>query len=330
MGGLLDKIKQDAQKSGGSKSKFFYVKDGDKRRIRFLQDMEDGFEVTFHDSFEANINIPCRELFGKKCPYCEEEGLRTRIQYAWSVWDYDSNEVKVFMFPMNNCTPIGQVAAMYETYGTLKERDFIVQRTGKQQNTNYTLIPMDKNSFKNEKAKPFSKKAFLELLDKAYPDEHADLYEDEPSTKKMKKKSKPVEKEEDEEKELPWGETDIDINYDNMSAKELYKLCEKREIEAEPKNPKDYYIELLEEYDAEQKRSKKDNDDDEDWGDDDDEEEVDYSSMSAKELYKLCKERNIEAQPKKSEKYYINLLEENDKAHDEWEDDEEEDEEEDW
>lgn len=319
MGGLLDKIKADAQKSGGSKSKFFYCKDGDKKRIRFLQDMEDGFEVTFHDSYEANINIPCREMFGKKCPYCEEEGLRTRIQYAWSIWDYDANEVRVFMFPMNNCTPIGQVAAMYETYGTLKERDFIVQRTGKQQNTAYTLIPMDKNGFKNEKAKPYSKKAFLELLDKAYPDEHANLYEDEPS-KKMKKKSKPVEKEEEKEKELPWGETDI-IDYDSKSAKELYNLCEDRGIEAEPKKSKDYYIELLKENEK--------SDDDDEWGDDENEVENDYSNMSVKELYKLCKERNIDAEPKKNEKYYINLLEEADKAHDEWEDDEDSDDEDD-
>lgn len=329
MGGLLDKIKQDAQKSGGSKSKFFYVKDGDKRRVRFLQDMDDGMEVTFHDNYEANINVPCRELFGKSCPYCEEEGLRTRVQYAWSVWDYDSNEVKIFMFAMNNCSPIGNVAAMYETYGTLLDRDFIVQRTGKQQNTSYTVIPMDKNKFRNEKAKPYSKKAFLELLDKAYPDEHADLYEEKPAKMKPNKKSK--DDDEDEEKELPWGETDIDIDYSKMNAKELYKLCEKREIEAEPKNPKEYYIELLEDYDAEKKNSKKKDDDSDDWGDDEDEAENDYSSMSAKELYKLCKDRNIEALPKKNEKYYINLLEENDKVHDEWEDDEEaDDEEEDW
>lgn len=318
---LLDKIKQDAQKSGGSKQKFFYVKDGDKRRVRFLQDMDEGREITFHDSYEANINIPCREIFGKKCPYCEEEGLRTRVQYAWCVWDYDANEVRILMYPMNNCTPIGQIAAMYETYGTLLDRDFIVQRTGKQQNTTYTIIPMDKNKFRNEKAKPFSEKAFLELLDKAFPDEHANLYEDEPS-KKMKKKSKTT-KDEDEEKELPWGETDVDVDYDKMSAKELYKLCEDKGIEAEPKKSKDYYIELLNDSD--------DSKDDEEWDDEDEDEGNDYSSMSAKELYKLCKDRKIEALPKKNEKYYINLLEEDDKTHDDWEDDEEsDDEDDDW
>ena len=88
MAGLLAKIKQDAQNAGSSRSKFFYVKDGEKRRIRFLEDMDDGREVTFHDNFEANINVPCQEIFGRECPYCDEEGLRTRTMYAWSVWDY--------------------------------------------------------------------------------------------------------------------------------------------------------------------------------------------------------------------------------------------------
>ena len=52
--------------------------------------------------------------------------------------------------------------------------------------------------------------------------------------------------------------------------------------------------------------------------------------MSAKELYNLCKERDIDVQPKKPEKYYIRLLEEYDDAHEDWEDDSDEDDEDDW
>lgn len=45
-------------------------------------------------------------------------------------------------------------------------------------------------------------------------------------------------------------------------------------------------------------------------GDDDDGVAVDdYSSMKAMDLFKLCKERGIEAEPKHRTKYYINLLE---------------------
>ena len=51
--------------------------------------------------------------------------------------------------------------------------------------------------------------------------------------------------------------------------------------------------------------------------------------MSARELYDLCKERELECKPKKQAKYYINLLEEDDKVHSDWDDEDDEDEE-DW
>ena len=52
--------------------------------------------------------------------------------------------------------------------------------------------------------------------------------------------------------------------------------------------------------------------------------------MTPKELYKLCKERDIEAAPKKNARYYMNLLEEWDKAQEDWDDEEDEDAEGDW
>lgn len=283
--GLLENIKNDAQKSGQNKAKFMYVRDGGKARVRFLQDMQEGFEIPFHDNYEAGINVPCREFFGKNCPYCGEEGIRTRNQYAWSVWDYEGKEVKVLMYAMNNCTPIASIASMYENYGTLIDRDYVIQRNGKAQNTAYAVIPMDKQKFRNEKAKPFSKSAFMKVLDKAFPDEHKDLID---------------------------SEDDDEVDYTEMSAKELYNLCEERGIEAEPKMKQKYYIDLLEEADS--------NKDSDDWYDE--ESKSEYDGKSAKELYKLCQERNIEALPKKTEKYYINLLEEDDKSHEDWDDEE--------
>ena len=49
--GLLDKIKNDAKNAGGNKGKFFYVKDGDKRRIRFLQDICCIYGFHIHEGF---------------------------------------------------------------------------------------------------------------------------------------------------------------------------------------------------------------------------------------------------------------------------------------
>lgn len=297
--GLLENIRKDAERAGQNKAKFFYVRDGAKARVRFLQDMQDGFEIPFHDNYEAGINVPCREFFGKNCPYCGEEGLRTRNLYAWSIWDYEAKEVKVLMYAMNNCTPIPSIASMYENYGTLLDRDYVIQRNGKGQGTTYSVIPMDKNKFRNDKAKPFSKSAFMKILDKAFPDEHKDKFDN--------------------------NDNDEEMDYSEMSARELYNLCEDRGIEAEPKMKQKYYINLLEEYD----NNNSDDNDDDDWDEDEDNKSK-YEGKSAKELYKLCKERDIEALPKKSEKYYINLLEEDDEAHDDWDDEEEDDDELPW
>lgn len=266
--GLVDKIKADVKKSGQNKSKFIYFREGTKLRVRFLTDMDDGMEVTFHDSFEKSLNVPCQEHFGRNCPHCEDETLRTRSQYIWSVYNYDAKEVQLFMFPVNNCTPIPALMAMYENYGTIVDRDFVISVSGKQQNKTFSVVPMDKVKFRNDKAKPFSKKAILTMLDKAFPCDINDDEDEDEAPKKRAPKSK--------------------VNRNQKVEEEI-----------------------------------EDDYDDEEWEDEDAEEVIDYSEMSAKELYQLCKEREIKVQPKKPAKFYINQLEEYDKAHEDWGDDEE-------
>lgn len=235
---LLKKIKDDVRKAGSNKSKFMYFRDGDKKRIRFLNDMDDGMEAVWHDSFELGISVPCQEqLFGKSCKFCEDERLRTRSNYLWSVWDYDENEVKVFMFPVNNFTPLPQLAAMYENYGTLIDRDYVISLTGKMQSKSFTVIPMDKNKFRNAKAKAFSTKAIKDLIDRAWPGDSDD----------------------DEDESVDEESKNV---YEEMSTKQLYDLCIERNLEAEKRKIKSYYVNILLEND-------KVNDD---WGDEEEEE----------------------------------------------------------
>lgn len=274
--GIVDNIKRDAKKSGQNKSKFVYFREGTKVRLRFLVDMDDGLEVTFHDSFEQGINVPCQEHYDRDCPYCDDESLRTRSQYVWPVWNYEAKEVQLFMFPVNNCSPVPALMAMWETYGTIADRDYVISVSGKQQNKTFSVVPMDKVKFRNTKAKPYSEKKIFEMIDKAFPFDGVDDAEEDERPKKSSKKSK-TKKPKDEDYD------DYDDDYD---------------------------------------------DENEDW-DDEDDSEVDYSEMSPKELFKLCKERSIDAKPKKPAKYYINLLEEYDTAQDDW-DDEEDDDDEEW
>lgn len=270
---LIDKIKADVKKGGQNKRKFTYFKEGQKQRIRFLQDMDEGMEIPFHDSYELGINVPCQELFDRECPYCDDESLRTRNQYVWSVYNYEAKEVQLFMYAVNNCTPIPALMAMYENYGTLTDRDYVISVTGKAQNKTYSVVPMDKVKFRNAKAKPYSNKAVLQMIDKAYPCEGTEDEEEDEAPKRKKKKAskKPVKKvvEEPEEEndydgEEEWDEAEESENdYSSMTPLKLYKLCKEREIEAEKKKPAKYYINLLEEYDNAQ----------EDWGDAEEDEE---------------------------------------------------------
>lgn len=284
MAGLIDKIKTDVKKAGTNKSKFIYFREGVKQRVRFLVDMDDGMEIKFHDSFERNINVPCQELFGRDCPYCEDDGLRTRSQYAWSVYNYETKEVQVFMFPVNNCSPVPALMAMYENYGTITDRDFVISVSGRQQNKTYSVVPMDKVRFRNEKAKPLSEKTILKLLDKAYPcDDTEDEEEDDEDERLAKKSKKPAKDpakpkhkpEPDDEDDDDYDGDDMDdgddgVDYTEMSDRELYKLCKERGISVPPKKPTKFYIKQLEEYDkAQDDWGDGEDDDDDEWSDED-------------------------------------------------------------
>ena len=252
--GLLDKIKEDTKRTGGNKRKLIYFREGEKKRIRFLQDMDDGLEFTIHSHWDKSITAVCSEHYGKPCKFCDaandEDGWNTRTNYCWSVWDYDDNEVKLFMFAVTRCTPIPQIVAMYENYGTLTDRDYIITVHGKASDKSFTVIPSDKAKFRNTKAKPYSKAAVLKILKQAFPDTVSgdDLVEDEHDS---------------------YEETSGSSEYDDMKPKELFKLCKEREIEAEPKKPKAYYVNLLKEWDEAQDDWGDEDDDGDDWEDDD-------------------------------------------------------------
>lgn len=259
---LVNDIKNQVKKSGSNKGKFLYFKSGTKIRVRFLSDMEEGFKFSFHDSFDKGINVPCQEVFGRDCPHCDDEDLRTRDQYCWSVWDYDAKEVKLLLAPVNNCSPIPALVAMYDTYGTLTDRDYVITKQGQQQTTTYSVVPMDKVKFRNEKAKALSESKVLSLLDKAFPCDESDDDDDAPKKKKAPKKTQ-------EKKSNDWEDDEDDVeelDYEEMSAKELYALCKEIDPKVAPKKSKEYYIEILESADEEDGWDDDEEDEDE-WDD---------------------------------------------------------------
>lgn len=258
----LSNLKKEIKNSGTSKGKFLFFKEGTEKRIRFLTDLEEGMEIPFHDSFKRGINIPCQEIFGRNCEYCEDDDLRTRNMYAWSVYDYEDKEVKILFFAVNNCSPVPTLAAMYETYGTLVDRDYKIKQVGEKQNKTFNVVPLEERKFRG-KVKPLSESAILKYIDKAYPSDDIDEDDYEEDYKK-KKKTKTKEKTKiEEEWEEDEDEEEQEIDYEEMTAKELYKLCHERGIDCQPRKKKEYYIDLLEDEDEQEL---------DDWEDEDEEE----------------------------------------------------------
>lgn len=244
----MGNIKSAIAKSGSSKGKFMFFKEGTKVRVRFLSDMEDGLEVKFHDSFVLGVNVPCQEEFGRECEYCEDENLRTRSMFVWSVYDYESKEVKLLMFAVNQCSPVAMLASLYETYGTLTDRDYEIKQNGSGQGKSFSVIGLDKKKFRNTKVHAMSDEAILKCIDKAYPADNS----------------------EDLEEEDEWeDEEEQENDYESMKPQELYKLCKERDIKCKPHKTKEYYIDLLEEYDEEEQDSDEweDEEEEDDWED---------------------------------------------------------------
>lgn len=248
--GIISSIKSNAAKSGGNKEKILYVKADSKVRVRFLQELDDGYEFTFHDSYAEGINAICQEELGKNCPLCGNEDLRTRSLYAWSVYNYDTKKVEVMLYAVNQCTPVQSLVNMSENYNTIMDRDYVLSKSGKGQSTTYTVIPQDKQKFRNTKASPYTKSAILKILDKAYPlsdefkedddeDDDIDFVEEDldeedekesklkkSSNKKASKKKKKVEEEiedEDEEDEEEYARIDDDEVEESFNPKKSRK-----------------------------------------------------------------------------------------------------------
>ena len=102
-----------------------------------------------------------------------------------------------------------------------------------------------------------------------------------------------------------------DADYENWNNAKMYKLLGEMGARKDCKEKfgslsHDAMLKYLKKYGPKAGSAADDVDDETDDAEDD---VQDYSGMSAVELYKLCKERKIKAEPKKPAKFYIGLLE---------------------
>ena len=287
---LVEAMKNRIANAGsGSKGNIFYVKKDGKVRVRFLNDMEDGLAVTFHDKWQG-YSHPCMEYYGKPCPHHNDPEGRTQDLYAWTVWNYETKKREIFLYKANRCSPIPSLISMFETYGTLCDRDFVITRQGQGTDTTYSVIPMDKKRSKIDE-EPFTKKEVLKMLLQAFPceedddideddydEDEEDEEEEEVTSKKSKskkssksksKKRYEEEDEEDEDEDEDFDDDDFDEDEDEEDEKPVKKSKSKKS----------------------KSKSRYDDDDDEDDEDEEDDEEEEEEERPRKRASKTRKKR---------------------------------------
>lgn len=220
MGNLIKNMKEAIAKSGTSKKDILYFAADSVHRVRFLQELEDGEQFQFHSDFNANVNALCEDPEDhESCPYCQDE-IKLVDNFAWTVWDYDSNSVKILRMKASGVSPVPALIEMYEEFGTIMDRDYKIKKVGKGTGGSYVVTPLDKEKFTNKKAKAYTRKQMEEIFMEAYNTEEAkdDDGDDEPKASKKKDKAKKGKK---KEKSLKDKILEMDFEDIKNIAKEL-------------------------------------------------------------------------------------------------------------
>jgi hypothetical protein len=212
--GLISKLKKNIAESGRSKKGFWYVKADDKRRVRFVKgsNLEQAYTIPWHSKWEGQRNIvdsPCLRVYGKDCPYCDQEEVKTVEKFAWTVYDYLAKEKQILLAAANRASPVPHLVANWEEWGTITDRDITIKRTGAGKDTTYTVIGDGPKKFMVEGIKPYSEDKILDMVWKAFGTGELDQYSDADESESEEEEEDEYEEEEDEtddeeeEEELP-------------------------------------------------------------------------------------------------------------------------------
>lgn len=200
---LIKKMKERIAQSGTSAREVLYFAADSTKRVRFLNELDAGYEFQFHSNWEPKINTLCKDPEDhENCELCQND-IALISNFAWSVWDYDSNSVRILLFKANGISPVPSLIEMYEEFGTIMDRDYKIKKVGKGMGGSFVVTPLDKSRFKNTKAKPYTESQMQDILDKAFPYKPDDVDEDdsdEEENEKPRKKSKGKSKKSPEEK----------------------------------------------------------------------------------------------------------------------------------
>lgn len=246
---FLDQIKTAVKNSGSSKKDILYFGADTSKRIRFLQELDEGHSYTFHSDFETKIYEPCQDQEDHEdCKLCQQ-GIGTKEVFVWSVYDYDTSSVKLLAIKATGISPVPALIEFFEEYGTIMDRDYKIKKVGKGMGGSYTVTPLDKEKFGVKKAKPYSEKEIWEMFKKAYSSK--DVEDDDDDEEEEEEEVKPTKKSKKAKKEKSLKDKYLDLNWDEVRDIALEIGMTKKELKAFDEDVEELVEELFDNYDEE-------------------------------------------------------------------------------
>lgn len=246
---FLDQIKTAVKNSGSSKKDILYFGADTSKRIRFLQELDEGHSYTFHSDFETKIYEPCQDQEDHEdCKLCQQ-GIGTKEVFVWSVYDYDTSSVKLLAIKATGISPVPALIEFFEEYGTIMDRDYKIKKVGKGMGGSYTVTPLDKEKFGVKKAKPYSEKEIWEMFKKAYSSK--DVEDDDDDEEEDEEEVKPTKKSKKAKKEKSLKDKYLDLDWDEVRDIALEIGMTKKELKAFDEDVEELVEELFDNYDEE-------------------------------------------------------------------------------
>lgn len=246
---FLDQIKTAVKNSGSSKKDILYFGADTSKRIRFLQELDEGHSYTFHSDFETKIYEPCQDQEDHEdCKLCQQ-GIGTKEVFVWSVYDYDTSSVKLLAIKATGISPVPALIEFFEEYGTIMDRDYKIKKVGKGMGGSYTVTPLDKEKFGVKKAKPYSEKEIWEMFKKAYSSK--DVEDDDDDEEEEEEEVKPTKKSKKAKKEKSLKDKYLDLDWDEVRDIALEIGMTKKELKAFDEDVEELVEELFDNYDEE-------------------------------------------------------------------------------
>lgn len=246
---FLDQIKTAVKNSGSSKKDILYFGADTSKRIRFLQELDEGHSYTFHSDFETKIYEPCQDQEDHEdCKLCQQ-GIGTKEVFVWSVYDYDTSSVKLLAIKATGISPVPALIEFFEEYGTIMDRDYKIKKVGKGMGGSYTVTPLDKEKFGVKKAKPYSEKEIWEIFKKAYSSK--DVEDEDDDEEEEEEEVKPTKKSKKAKKEKSLKDKYLDLDWDEVRDIALEIGMTKKELKAFDEDVEELVEELFDNYDEE-------------------------------------------------------------------------------